>query len=341
MPIQILPPRDRFGGLGELLSGGVRGFDVQSQQRSLIGAARGFGGNAQLAQMLQGLPLNVAQPLFSQAILQQQQARARAAAPLNPLQEAQRRFTEARTQQLGAGQPLDPLEEARRRHVEEQTRQLQRGKKATPSQISKWIKEGLITKEQGKSLAALPLRKTSKDDITKPAFWIDRGLAKDAVQMSQDAARIKAGLKSRASSETNLDKLRKDLAAWQKIQIGTRDELVGGVIPGEEETFGVASGMIDEIRNRIVTLGAQTKASTKYGLTPVQMKQETSGRNGGPTNRLLVRYELFLRSIEDQPTETAAAESLRKSGVPLQAIIKRGTPPIRRKSTTIKRIRGR
>ncbi|KKM58274.1 hypothetical protein LCGC14_1549660 [marine sediment metagenome] len=295
----ILIRRDPLAGLGQIGFGISQGLEKRGRRQSLLEAAQGFGGNAQLAQMLQGLPLPQAEQVFSQAISNQQLARIRAQQPLNALQQSQRQLNIARAQQLQQPQTLNALQEAQRQLALKRAEVLDRPEAA---------------------------------DITKATFWKERGFGADSVKMSQDAARIKAGLKPRASSETNLDMLRKDLAAWQNIQIGTRDKWFGKIIPGEEETLKVASNMVEEIRNRIVALGAKAEAdakqatiATKYGLTTQQMKEETSGRNGGPTDRLLMRYTGFLRSLKD-PADVDIAEQLRTSGVPVQTIMKRAKP---------------
>ena len=66
---------------------------------------------------------------------------------------------------------------------------------------------------------------------------------------------------------------------------------------------------------------AQPAKASKYGLTAAQMKAETSGRNGGPTDKLLMKYTGFLRTLP--PADVDLAEQLRASGVPVQAIMNR------------------
>lgn len=89
-----------FAGLGQIASGAVQGFAQRGQRQDLLQAAQGFGGNAQLARMLQGLPLPQAQALFGQLQLQQQQASLRAQQPLNTLQQSQRDLNLAKIQEL-------------------------------------------------------------------------------------------------------------------------------------------------------------------------------------------------------------------------------------------------
>ncbi len=74
----------------------------------------------------------------------------------------------------------------------------------------------------------------------------------------------------------------------------------------------------------------QAAKAEKYGLTTAEMKEETAGPRGRPSDDLAFKYVNFLRARTlSNVADVDIAESLRKKGVPLQAIMKRAGTPVR------------
>ncbi len=208
--IPIIPGENRFRALAPIAQGLVQGFGQRGQRQSLIEAAQGFGGNAQLAQALQGLPLGMGQQLFGNALLQQQQARARATQPLNPLEQARLGLVEAQTLQAQA-----------------RTRQLQQGQQAG----------GLNTKETLENI-----NKTSDNiqQLRQERLDIEGNEKIRPAQKAKDVANINARIRGLSGRLTGLNRrLPPDL------QVDTRSFLAEA---GEREP-PISAPSADIIRN--------------------------------------------------------------------------------------------
>ncbi len=340
--IPIIPGNEPFGFLRPIAQGAVQGFGQRQQRRDLIGAAQGFGGNAELAKALKGLPLGVGQQLFTQALLQQQQARTRASAPTTPLEQARIKLLQAQTAKLGrdtgAGAGLDNnqvrLELGRLR---DDNRALDTSDRATNADFRK----GEINKEEALTIKKRNASRRNSNNQAIRQLRSGRGPAPEqpSAALPTPFAQTEAG-----KADLTIKKERARIAAdpvEQLLKKAEREDSFSekrfllGDLDGANKHAARANTFIkqaQEIEKRVAVQvqenAKQAARAEKYGLTTAEMKEETAGRNGGPSDDLAFKYVNFLRALTlSNVADVDIAEQLRAKGIPLQAIMKRaGTP---------------
>lgn len=275
--IPIIPGEDRFRELRPAFSQ----LDQFLQKRKMLSSLP----QGQLRQMLSSMPAGQVAQVMGQAA-QQQLPLAQSQIQRNLGQTEQQR----RPQQLTSNQALEQANRMIKsiNTITDPTTREKVSKEFQPQiqQLMGTAFGGAMNPQTLQSLIQFTGRPpaTMTKDITTEAFWQERGHP-DPGRLAKDAALVKARLKPGASSQTDLGKLRKDLASWQRVRNDTLDPF-GRTLSGPDkqvsatatETRAIAEAMIVRIQARIKDLAKQK--------TPGQLQLEAVGKTEEERKRI-------------------------------------------------------
>ncbi len=320
---------DPFAGAASAFSGLLGSLGQAIQRQQLIDS---LPPDDPRRNLIRGLPVRVAQQGIAQDLIQP--------TPLTPLQQAQGQatlnLTRARTQNLGrtqaAGGGLDTsqifTELGRRR---DDNRALDAADRA----INTDLQQGNITKveaERGKRTNRIR-RNANNRTISQ---FTGRPIAQQDPQapvelptpFTQTAAGItEQGLKAerlrvaKDPVEQLLKKAeREDRFSEKRFLIG--DFKAAKAHAAKADAFIKQAEVLEQQqKEQALADEAQSAKATKFGLTVEQIKEETAGRNGGPSLKLINDFKKLVLSLP--PADVDIALSMQEKGIPLRAIINR------------------